>query len=78
MRRVVMALILLGAMGCAAAEMEPNPAGDDLSVWIEPYTSGWIVRTNRPASVALFEILMDPPICLARPLGPVRNLPRYA
>ena len=52
-----MAFTLLGAMGCAAAEMEPNPAGDDLSVWIEPYTGGWIVRTNRPASVTLFEIL---------------------
>ena len=59
-RRLVVAL-LVGAMGCASASQEPNdgpaPPGDGLNVEVEALMSGWVVHTNRPASVALFEIV---------------------
>ncbi len=53
-------LAVVMALGCASSV--PAPADTpttprDLSIRIEPLTSGWVVHTNRPASVALFEIV---------------------
>lgn len=58
-RRAAM-LTVAAAFGCASSAAAPGdttavPA--ELRVQIEPLTSGWLVHTSRPASVALFEIV---------------------
>lgn len=61
-----------GLAGCATGgrtyePAEPDPEGAPLRIRIEPDHNGWAVHLNRPASVALFEILPNRGVGLLYP-----------
>lgn len=71
-RPVVLGALAAGVLGCASggptyAPAEPDPEGAPLTLLIEPAHSGWAVHTNRPVSVALFEILPNRGVGLLYP-----------
>ncbi len=62
MRFVSAAVVALAVVGCAggssgAADPSAASPSADFSIQIEPLSSGWVVHTSRPASMAMFEIV---------------------
>lgn len=61
MRRFSVPLAVLALVGCGSPRSVPPvavaPSSDELSITIERVPAGWLIHTNRRASVAMFEIL---------------------
>jgi len=77
---IIPALLLAGSAGCASGgpsyePADPDPEGAPLSLRIEPDHNGWAIHTNRPVSVALFEILPNRGVGLLYP-DPARDAGR--
>lgn len=72
MSRAFSLFALIGVLGCASSgpayvPAEPAPEGARLTLVIEPDHNGWVVHTNRPVSVALFEVLPNRGVGLLYP-----------
>ena len=68
----VVGILVCGIVGCASGgptydPADPAPEGAPLTLQIEPDHNGWAVHTNRPVSVALFEILPNRGVGLLYP-----------
>lgn len=72
MNRFFLPLVLIGALGCASpppayVPEDPAPPGTNLAMEIQVIKGDWIVRVNRPAAVALFEIVPNQGVGLVYP-----------